>query len=90
MSASLRCILVAESQPPSAGKLGNAHTYATYSTSKRNSRPFLLLALVSVLSAACSSVPETTAPNIDRLAREGMRFDRCLVTNSICAPACYT
>ena len=26
-------------------------------------------------------------PNIDRLAREGMRFDRCLVTNSICAPS---
>ena len=81
--------------------------------SERNSRPFLLLALVSALAAACSSVPETTAPNIlfvfaddhayqaisaygskinqtpniDRLAREGMRFDRCLVTNSICAPS---
>jgi len=26
-------------------------------------------------------------PNIDRLAHEGIRFDRCLVTNSICAPA---
>ncbi len=26
-------------------------------------------------------------PNLDRLAREGMRFDRCLVTNSICAPS---
>jgi arylsulfatase A-like enzyme len=25
-------------------------------------------------------------PGIDRLAREGMRFDRCLVTNSICGP----
>ena len=25
-------------------------------------------------------------PNIDRLAKEGMRFDRCLVTNSICGP----
>ncbi|MEI9893153.1 MAG: sulfatase-like hydrolase/transferase [Chthoniobacter sp.] len=25
-------------------------------------------------------------PNIDRLGREGMRFDRCLVTNSICGP----
>jgi arylsulfatase A-like enzyme len=25
-------------------------------------------------------------PNIDRIAREGMRFDRCLVTNSICGP----
>jgi len=26
-------------------------------------------------------------PNIDRLAKEGMRFNRCLVTNSICGPA---
>jgi len=26
-------------------------------------------------------------PHIDRLAREGMRFDRCLVTNSICGPS---
>ncbi len=25
-------------------------------------------------------------PNIDRLAREGMRFDNCFVTNSICGP----
>jgi arylsulfatase A-like enzyme len=26
-------------------------------------------------------------PNIDRIASEGMRFDRCYVTNSICAPS---
>ncbi len=26
-------------------------------------------------------------PNIDRIARDGMRFDRCLVTNSICGPS---
>ena len=26
-------------------------------------------------------------PNMDLLAREGMRFDRCLVTNSICGPS---
>ena len=26
-------------------------------------------------------------PQIDRLAKEGMRFDRCLVTNSLCGPA---
>ena len=26
-------------------------------------------------------------PNIDRIANEGMRFDRCYVTNSICAPS---
>ena len=26
-------------------------------------------------------------PNIDRIAKQGARFDRCLVTNSICGPA---
>ncbi len=26
-------------------------------------------------------------PNIDRIARQGVRFDRCLVTNSICGPS---
>jgi arylsulfatase A-like enzyme len=26
-------------------------------------------------------------PNIDRIAKEGMRFDRALVTNSICGPS---
>src|SRR4051794_12467129 len=26
-------------------------------------------------------------PHIDRIAREGVRFDRCLVPNSICGPS---
>jgi len=26
-------------------------------------------------------------PQLDRIAKEGMRFDRCLVTNAICGPA---
>lgn len=26
-------------------------------------------------------------PNMDRIGREGLRFDRCLVTNSICGPS---
>lgn len=28
-----------------------------------------------------------TTPNLDRIAKEGMRFDRCYVTNSICGPS---
>ncbi len=31
--------------------------------------------------------PLNPTPNIDRLAKEGMRFDRCYVSNSICAPS---
>jgi len=36
------------------------------------------------ISAYGSRINQT--PNIDRLAVEGMRFDNCLVTNSICGP----
>lgn len=36
------------------------------------------------IGAYGSRINET--PNIDRLAREGMRFDRCCVTISICGP----
>ncbi|MEM7476179.1 MAG: sulfatase [Planctomycetota bacterium] len=28
-----------------------------------------------------------TTPNMDRIAKEGMRFDRCYVTNAICGPS---
>lgn len=37
------------------------------------------------ISAYGSKINST--PNIDRIANEGMRFDRCLVTNSICGPS---
>ncbi|MFP6752984.1 MAG: sulfatase/phosphatase domain-containing protein [Pirellulaceae bacterium] len=37
------------------------------------------------ISAYGSVVNKT--PNLDRIARDGMRFDRCYVTNSICGPS---
>ncbi len=39
------------------------------------------------ISAYEHSLQLLDTPNIDRLAREGMRFDRCLVPNSICGPS---
>ncbi len=39
----------------------------------------------AAISAYGSKVNQT--PNIDRLGKEGMRFDSCLVTNSICGPS---
>ncbi len=39
------------------------------------------------ISAYGDSRKLVETPNLDRLAREGMRFDRCLVTNSICGPS---
>src|SRR5436190_11164256 len=37
------------------------------------------------ISAYGSKINQT--PNIDRIGREGMRFNQCLVTNSICTPS---
>ncbi|MDD7985599.1 sulfatase [Lentisphaera marina] len=37
------------------------------------------------ISAYGSKINST--PNIDRIANEGIRFDRCLVTNAICGPS---
>ncbi len=39
----------------------------------------------NAISAYGSVINET--PNIDRIAAEGMRFQNCFVTNSICAPS---
>src|SRR5438045_4326059 len=37
------------------------------------------------ISAYGSKLVET--PNLDRIAKQGVRFDRCLVPNSICGPS---
>jgi len=39
------------------------------------------------ISAYGESRKLLATPGIDRLAQEGLRFDRCLVTNSICGPS---
>jgi arylsulfatase A-like enzyme len=39
------------------------------------------------LSAYGESRHLIDTPNLDRIAKTGMRFDRCLVTNSICGPS---
>jgi arylsulfatase A-like enzyme len=61
-----------------AGKLGAAE------------RPNILFIMsddhgYQALSCYGSRVNQT--PNLDRIARDGMRFDRCFVTNSICGPS---
>jgi arylsulfatase A-like enzyme len=55
-----------------------------------NDRPNILLIFsddhgYQAVSAYGSGLNQT--PNIDRLAKEGMRFDRCYVTNSLCGPS---
>jgi arylsulfatase A-like enzyme len=36
---------------------------------------------------SCYGSKINRTPNLDRLAKEGMRFDNCFCTNSICAPS---
>lgn len=36
---------------------------------------------------SCYGSVVNKTPNLDRIANEGMRFDRCFVTNSICTPS---
>ncbi len=56
-----------------------------------NGKPWNILMMFSddhawqAVSAYGQSLMRT--PHIDRIAHEGMRFDQCLVTNSICAPS---
>ncbi len=42
---------------------------------------------IQAISAYNHPLDLLETPNIDRLARQGMRFDRCLVPNSICGPS---
>lgn len=37
-------------------------------------------------AVSCYGSNRNETPNIDRIAREGMRFENCFVTNSICGP----
>ena len=59
------------------------------SASSSEKRPNILLIFTDdhafqAISAYGSRINQT--PNIDRIAEQGMRFDRCYVTNSICGP----
>ena len=36
---------------------------------------------------SCYSDEHIHTPNIDRICKEGMRFDNAFVTNSLCGPA---
>lgn len=72
--------------------LGFAMNHAAQSQSASPQRPNIIYIMsddhafqaISAYGGALKDIAPT--PNIDRIAREGMRFDRCLVTNSISGP----
>ena len=60
------------------------------SSAPASSKPNLILYMTDELraeSVACYGNPLVKTPNIDRLAREGTRFDQCHVQNPVCAPS---
>ena len=71
-------------------KLIGTVALAKTTLSEQNKRPNLIFIMTDdhashALSCYGSRINKT--PNLDRIAREGMRFDNCFCTNSICAPS---
>ncbi len=67
-------------------------TFVGYLNATESQRPNILFLFADDLT--CQSISTygdhrklLETPNMDRIAKEGMRFDRCLVTNSICGPS---
>jgi arylsulfatase A-like enzyme len=65
-------------------------SFCSFAASAADDRPNILFIMsddhaYQAISAYGSNRNKT--PNIDRLAKEGMRFDRAFVTNSICGPS---
>lgn len=57
---------------------------------EKNTRPNILYIMSDDHAAhamSCYDSKINTTPNIDRIANEGIRFDNCFCTNSICAPS---
>ena len=61
-----------------------------FSASKPRKRPNILFIMSDDHAAqaiGCYGSKMNKTPNIDRIANEGMRFDNCFCTNSICTPS---
>ncbi len=66
------------------------HCLATFSHARAADRPNILFIMSDDHAFQAISAYDGTrnrTPNIDRIAHEGMRFDRCYVTNSLCGPS---
>ncbi len=56
----------------------------------RETRPNILFIMSddhAYQAMSCYGSVVNKTPNLDRIAEQGMRFDRCFVTNSICGPS---
>lgn len=60
------------------------------SSMKRDARPNILFIMPDDHAAkaiSCYGAGINNTPNLDRIAKEGMQFNHCYVTNSICTPS---
>ncbi len=70
--------------------LVGSFTGSLLATKPANARPNVILIIADDLAwddVGCYGHPTLRTPNIDRLAREGMRFTRAFVTASSCSPS---
>ncbi len=75
--ATLLCIVVSSAHPAAAAAARDARPNILYIMSDDHG--------YQAISAYGSQLIDT--PNIDRIAKAGVRFDRCYVTNSLCGPS---
>ena len=74
------------------GTLGLAATLSRFASAERasRSRPNIIFIMADDHAShaiSCYGSKINSTPNIDRIAAQGMRFDNCFCTNSICAPS---
>ncbi|MEQ1904493.1 MAG: sulfatase [Pirellulaceae bacterium] len=70
--------------------LASAQDNTAKSKAPARSRPNIVFIFTddhAYQAMSCYGSRINQTPQLDRLARSGMRFDRCLVTNSICGPS---
>jgi arylsulfatase A-like enzyme len=63
---------------------------SSFCSSPKSQRPNILYIMTddqAVGQMSCEGGKILPTPNMDRLAREGARFENCFVTNSLCAPS---
>ena len=61
-----------------------------FARAERDSRPNILFIFADdhgYQALSCYGSNRNKTPNLDRIAKEGMLFNRCFVTNSICGPS---
>ena len=73
-----------------SGLLGSfSNCNSSYASGEMN-RPNIIFIMTDDHAAhalSCYGSKINTTPNLDRIAKDGMRFEKCFCTNSICAPS---